>query len=212
MGQIQNQFNQALALALGGAMTMESATAGYRELKNATVLEKEAFNNAAYYGGEIRNLNRDLKGITNLEELKDWEDEASVTAEQARLADLAEADAIEKKRQANLKYGDKKQRQLALEQAGDYAQNKYIAELGYGDPAEMAKAKREELTAAAAAKEEAVKQEQTRQEEIKRINTAYEERMNLLKEAEQRRKTSELGADAKMALLKREMEDMKRGK
>lgn len=212
MGQIQNQFNQALALALGGASLAENTMTGIRELEATGLAEQGAMANAKFYIEEAGKLHKEFRGITSEAELKDWEDEATSTQELYKIAAEEEAGAIEARRQAVLKYGSKEEKKAAMEQGHEEAADRYIAKVGSYNPAAMAAEKRTQLQTEAREREASIKQEQIRQEEIKRINAAYEERMNLLKEAEQRRKTSELGADAKMALLKREMEDMKRGK
>lgn len=212
MGQIQNQFNQALALALGGAMTAESATAGIRELEATGLAEKGAKADAQFYGAEAGKLYKEFRGITNEAQLKDWEDEAIPTQELYKIAAEQEAGATEARRQAVLKYGTKAEKKAAMEEGREEAENRYIAQLGSYDPAKMAAEKRAQFQTEAREREASLKQEQERQEEITRINNAYEERMKTLKDAARRRYTEGLAADAKMAILKREMEDMTRGK
>lgn len=156
MGTIQNQFNQILAASFGAALAGERASVGIKELKAAGLKEKAARQDASHYSALARQGRQELKDIDTLEKLEDFENEYSVTEQQAIAADIADVEAIEGKRQAELRYGTKRQREIAAEQAGEYQQNMLVAKMGYGLE-EAISAKRAALEKSKADAEEALR-------------------------------------------------------
>ena len=156
MGTIQNQFNQILAASFGAALAGERASVGMKELKAAGLRETQARKEIQYMTEHVGKAKTELKDVDTLEKLADFEDEYSMAEQQAVAADVAETEAIEGKRQAELRYGTKRQREIAAEQAGDYEQNMLLAKQGYGLD-EAVSAKRTALEKSKADAEEALR-------------------------------------------------------
>ena len=156
MGTIQNQFNQILAASFGAALAGERASVGIKELKAAGLKEKAAREAVRHYSGYAAQGRKELKNVDTLEKLADFEDEYNMAEQQAIAAEIGETEAIEGKRQAELRYGTKRQKEIAAEQAGEYEQNMLISKMGTGLD-EAISAKRAALEKSKADAEEALR-------------------------------------------------------